>query len=158
LQKLKSALAANSRQDADSQFCVLMFDLDYFKQINDEWGHLVGDAALIHFCDRLREVSPAGSALGRVGGEEFLLLLARTDGDAATRLSNQLRHILKEKPCWSATESWSLLLALVWLKWVWVNAIPRHYSREQIKHYMMRSVPEEEKQCWLLIIYKSNQG
>lgn len=98
LQKLKSALAANSRQDADSQFCVLMFDLDYFKQINDEWGHLVGDAALIHFCDRLREVSPAGSALGRVGGEEFLLLLARTDGDAATRLSNQLRHILKEKP------------------------------------------------------------
>jgi predicted signal transduction protein with EAL and GGDEF domain len=55
LQQLKSALAANSRQDADSQFCVLMFDLDYFKQINDEWGHLVGDAALIHFCDRLRE-------------------------------------------------------------------------------------------------------
>ena len=63
-----------------------MFDLDHFKQINDRWGHQVGDAALIHFCDRIREVSPAGSALGRVGGEEFVLLLAHTDGMAATLL------------------------------------------------------------------------
>nr|WP_225903583.1 sensor domain-containing diguanylate cyclase [Enterobacter oligotrophicus] len=98
LQRLKLALAASSRQDASSHFCVLMFDLDYFKQINDEWGHQVGDAALIHFCDRLRELSPTGSALGRVGGEEFLLLLARADGTAATLLSARLRAALITKP------------------------------------------------------------
>ncbi|WP_368543865.1 diguanylate cyclase [Enterobacter soli] len=98
LQRLKTALAASSRQDADSHFCVLMFDLDYFKQINDEWGHQTGDAALVHFCDRIREVSPEHAALGRVGGEEFLLLLARADGEAATRLATRLRQALKAKP------------------------------------------------------------
>lgn len=71
LQQLESALAANARQDADSHFCVLMFDLDFFKQINDRWGHQVGDRALIHFCQAIRELSPENAALGRVGGEEF---------------------------------------------------------------------------------------
>ncbi|MFQ8717587.1 MAG: diguanylate cyclase domain-containing protein [Enterobacter hormaechei] len=37
----------------------MMFDLDYL-QINDRWGHQVGDAALIHFCDRIREVARPG--------------------------------------------------------------------------------------------------
>lgn len=98
LQKLKSALAASARQEANSRFSVLMFDLDYFKQINDVWGHQVGDAALIHFCDRIRELSPKGSALGRVGGEEFLLLLAHADGEAATQLSASLRTALIARP------------------------------------------------------------
>lgn len=98
LQQLKVALAASSRQDVNSHFSVLMFDLDYFKLINDEWGHQVGDAALIHFCEQIRALSPAGSALGRVGGEEFLLLLMGTDGEAATRLSARLRAALISKP------------------------------------------------------------
>lgn len=98
LQHLQSAVASLSRQDAASHFFVLMFDLDFFKQINDEWGHQVGDAALIHFCERIRELTPAGSALGRVGGEEFLLLLERTDGEAATRLCARLRSALSANP------------------------------------------------------------
>lgn len=98
LQQLKSLLTASSRQDANSHFCVLMFDLDFFKQINDEWGHQVGDVALIHFCDCVRELIPVDSALGRVGGEEFLLLLARTDGNAAMLLSARLRSVLSRKP------------------------------------------------------------
>lgn len=98
LQQLKSALAVHSLQDANSHFCVLMFDLDYFKQINDEWGHQVGDAALVHFCDRIRELSPVDSALGRVGGEEFLLLLEGTDSDAAMLLSARLRTTLSTIP------------------------------------------------------------
>lgn len=98
LQQLESALAANARQDADSHFCVLMFDLDFFKQINDRWGHQVGDRALIHFCQAIRELSPENAALGRVGGEEFLLLLARTDGNAGALFSARLRTALKTNP------------------------------------------------------------
>lgn len=98
LQQLKATLEKHQRKEANSQFCVLMFDLDYFKQINDEWGHQVGDTALIHFCDRIRELSPINSALGRVGGEEFLLLLSHADGEAAMALSTNLRRALFTRP------------------------------------------------------------
>lgn len=98
LQQLELAQSANARREPDSHFCVLMFDLDFFKQINDEWGHQVGDAALLHFCDCIRELAPSDSALGRVGGEEFLLLLAQTDGHDAAQLSARLHATLKTKP------------------------------------------------------------
>jgi diguanylate cyclase (GGDEF)-like protein len=98
LQQLELALAASARHEVNSHFCVLMFDLDFFKQINDEWGHPVGDAALLHFCNAIRELSPSDSALGRVGGEEFLLLLAQTNGNGAAQLSARLRTFLQTNP------------------------------------------------------------
>ncbi len=98
LQRIAAALEASRRQEVDSHFSVLMFDLDFFKQINDQWGHLVGDAALVHFCDCLRALIPPGSALGRVGGEEFLLLLPKSRSDAAVQLSTRLRKALSLTP------------------------------------------------------------
>ncbi|WP_407438532.1 diguanylate cyclase [Lelliottia sp.] len=98
LQKLQAATEQHQLSETGSPFCVLMFDLDYFKQINDEWGHQVGDAALVYFCDRLRELSPRLSALGRVGGEEFLLLLTQADSQAAMALSTLLRSSLFDRP------------------------------------------------------------
>lgn len=98
LQKLQAATEQHQPSETGSPFCVLMFDLDYFKQINDEWGHQVGDAALVYFCDRLRELSPRLSALGRVGGEEFLLLLTQADSQAAMALSTLLRSSLFDRP------------------------------------------------------------
>ncbi|MEE9682372.1 sensor domain-containing diguanylate cyclase [Lelliottia amnigena] len=98
LQKLQAATECNQLSETEGPFCVLMFDLDYFKQINDEWGHQVGDAALVYFCDRLRELSPRLSALGRVGGEEFLLLLSQADSQAAMALSTTLRSSLFDRP------------------------------------------------------------
>lgn len=98
LQKLQAATEQHQPSETGSPFCVLMFDLDHFKQINDEWGHQVGDAALVYFCDRLRELSPRLSALGRVGGEEFLLLLTQADSQAAMALSTLLRSSLFDRP------------------------------------------------------------
>lgn len=98
LQQIATALEASQRQESDSHFSVLMFDLDFFKQINDQWGHLVGDAALVHFCDCLRAQMPPGSVLGRVGGEEFLLLLPKTRSDAAVQFSTRFRRALSVTP------------------------------------------------------------
>lgn len=98
LQQIAAALEASQRQEADSYFSILMFDLDFFKQINDQWGHIVGDTALVHFCDCLRALIPPGSALGRVGGEEFLLLMPKTRSDAAVQLSTRLRQALSMTP------------------------------------------------------------
>jgi PAS domain S-box-containing protein len=55
---------------------VLVLDLDRFKEINDRFGHAAGDAALIWAAQRLRSAVRAGDLLGRLGGDEFLLVLA----------------------------------------------------------------------------------
>ncbi|MGY6272280.1 sensor domain-containing diguanylate cyclase [Achromobacter denitrificans] len=76
----------------------LMLDLDHFKQVNDRYGHLGGDAALRHFCDQLRACVREGDAIGRLGGEEFLVLLADTDVDVAHAICARLRASLRQHP------------------------------------------------------------
>ena len=58
-----------------NKFALLILDIDHFKQFNDRYGHLTGDAVLRHVADRLAEARRAGDGLGRVGGEEFVMLL-----------------------------------------------------------------------------------
>ena len=58
------------------EFCVAMIDLDGFKQINDTYGHVVGDELLRHFAQELKQNSRAGELVGRWGGDEFVVILA----------------------------------------------------------------------------------
>ena len=73
--------------------CVLMLDLDHFKQVNDQYGHAAGDAVLRNFgrilASQLRQVDSAG----RIGGEEFAVVLPATDTDAASTFAERLRQI-----------------------------------------------------------------
>ncbi|MDR5784405.1 GGDEF domain-containing protein [Caballeronia sp. LZ065] len=62
---------------------VALLDLDYFKSINDTFGHETGDLALRHFAQYCLESLPRGSIFGRFGGEEFLLVLPGTSSDEA---------------------------------------------------------------------------
>ena len=59
--------------------CMAIADLDHFKQINDRFGHAAGDRALEHFVDTCRAELRGADAIGRLGGEEFGLLLPATD-------------------------------------------------------------------------------
>ncbi|MFO7705165.1 MAG: GGDEF domain-containing protein, partial [Halopseudomonas sp.] len=68
------------------------FDLDHFKRINDDYGHLAGDLALRQFADLCRTVLRQGDIFARFGGEEFVLLLAETDAAAAMLLLERLRQ------------------------------------------------------------------
>jgi len=54
---------------------VMMCDLDHFKSINDRWGHAIGDDVLRNFAEILRTQLRAGDLAGRIGGEEFAILL-----------------------------------------------------------------------------------
>lgn len=65
---------------------LVVADLDHFKRINDEHGHAAGDTALLVFADALREMLRDGEFAGRMGGEEFALLLTDTPDRATTRL------------------------------------------------------------------------
>jgi diguanylate cyclase (GGDEF)-like protein len=71
-----------------------MIDLDHFKQINDRYGHHAGDAALQFFGQLLQRCLRAGDVAARLGGEEFAVLLALADTDAALAFDQRLRKAL----------------------------------------------------------------
>lgn len=89
---------AEARHGEDGPNTVLMLDMDYFKQVNDRYGHLGGDAALRHFCDQLRACVRECDSIGRLGGEEFLVLLAGADVDVAQAVYARLRASLRQNP------------------------------------------------------------
>jgi diguanylate cyclase (GGDEF)-like protein len=70
---------------------LLICDLDHFKQVNDRYGHDVGDRVLERFGELLRELSRAGDVPMRLGGEEFCMILPATDHDGAVRAAERLR-------------------------------------------------------------------
>ncbi|MFT4112803.1 diguanylate cyclase domain-containing protein [Silvibacterium sp.] len=74
----------------------ILFDLDNFKEINDSFGHLGGDAALIAVARCLQHETRPGDTLARWAGDEFAVLLSATDLDAAQALAERLRIALEQ--------------------------------------------------------------
>jgi len=72
------------RQLSKEPVCVLAFDLDHFKTINDVFGHSAGDATLHLFAAVVKKTLRAGDAIGRLGGEEFIALMPATLTNAAS--------------------------------------------------------------------------
>ena len=75
---------------------LLLIDLDHFKQINDQWGHPVGDQVLASVGAVLRSVLRAGDFAGRNGGEEFAVLLPDTGIPAALEIAERIRVAIAE--------------------------------------------------------------
>jgi diguanylate cyclase (GGDEF)-like protein len=73
------------------------FDLDHFKRINDTFGHSTGDAVIVAFARLLREAAPAGSVVGRQGGEEFALLIAGATVQMAWLAADAIRIATAEQ-------------------------------------------------------------
>lgn len=84
---------ANSGQ---STFSVLLLDVDYFKRINDAYGHDGGDTVLRQVAEKLQESCRAADYLFRYGGEEFLVVLADTGEDKLAGVAEKLRRVIKE--------------------------------------------------------------
>ncbi len=73
-------------------FSLLLLDIDFFKSINDTYGHPAGDAVLRKVARALEEVQRKSDALGRYGGEEFLVLLPHTNKEQAAAAAERLRE------------------------------------------------------------------
>ena len=81
---------------------MIMFDLDHFKDVNDRYGHLCGDAVLSAVGKRMKEVLRGSDLKCRYGGEEFLVLLPETPLHGARRVAETLRREIAERPMpWS---------------------------------------------------------
>jgi diguanylate cyclase (GGDEF)-like protein len=76
---------------ADATLGLLILDLDHFKPINDRLGHLAGDQVLRAFAALLRAGLPDGAIAGRLGGEEFAVLIGSMDGAGLVALAEKLR-------------------------------------------------------------------
>jgi diguanylate cyclase (GGDEF)-like protein len=79
----------------DRVFSLLMADLDWFKHINDTYGHEAGDRVLNQFGTMLRKTCRDSDVIGRLGGEEFALLLPETSSEAAQHLASRITEICR---------------------------------------------------------------
>ena len=78
-------------QRQGSATTILLLDLDHFKRVNDTWGHPAGDAVLRHVATLASTTVRSTDLVGRLGGEEFIVLLPNTSAEAGRRLAEKLR-------------------------------------------------------------------
>ncbi len=77
---------------------LLMFDLDHFKKLNDNYGHQCGDLVLIETASRIKQLLRTGDLFGRYGGEEFAIILPETDSLGATEVAERIRKAISTIP------------------------------------------------------------
>jgi len=77
---------------------ITLIDLDYFKQVNDTYGHLVGDQVLVHIAKLIRMYSRIRDVAARYGGEEFIIMHPAADRQNAFLIAERIRKSLEEKP------------------------------------------------------------
>lgn len=89
MHELESEIRRSQRYDAPFSFA--MVDIDHFKKINDQYGHHAGDLILQNFCLKCVNALRTSDMVGRLGGEEFGILMPMTDLHEATRVIERLR-------------------------------------------------------------------
>jgi diguanylate cyclase (GGDEF)-like protein len=96
IETLQRELARGARSGTSTG--LLMADLDQFKKVNDQYGHLVGDSVLQEVARRLSGRLRFFDALGRYGGEEFLVVLPECNRDTVLDVAERLRRSIAEEP------------------------------------------------------------
>lgn len=89
-ERLPAELARAARDE--TPVAVVSFDIDYFKRVNDEWGHEAGDRVLAHLGSVFREATRGADVLARMGGEEFVAVLGDSDTERAEGYAERVRH------------------------------------------------------------------
>ena len=81
-----------------SELALLMFDIDHFKNINDTYGHEVGDQVLVTLCEVIGELLRETDVFCRIGGEEFTVVMPETNLEQATQTAERLRKAIETLP------------------------------------------------------------
>jgi diguanylate cyclase (GGDEF)-like protein len=97
---------------AHAPVTVALIDIDRFKTVNDTYGHLAGDEVLKAVSRMFTETLRAYDVVGRFGGEEFVVLLPRTNSEDALRIAERLRHHVAESPISISPGDGSLRVAI----------------------------------------------
>jgi diguanylate cyclase (GGDEF)-like protein len=87
----KAATLLQDAFDTEATVTAAIFDIDFFKKINDNYGHAMGDRVIVEFAAALREAMPPDSILGRIGGEEFAVLVVGHNAQSAWQYAEEVR-------------------------------------------------------------------
>jgi diguanylate cyclase (GGDEF)-like protein/PAS domain S-box-containing protein len=96
IQSLSSEWHRHQRYQTDTTLLIL--DIDFFKQVNDQWGHDVGDHVLTEFSKRIQQQLRSSDCFGRLGGEEFLIIAPNNTEQATLVLAEKLRLSICKTP------------------------------------------------------------
>jgi diguanylate cyclase (GGDEF)-like protein len=110
LSLMQSELERSVREDISTS--VLLCDIDHFKQVNDNYGHLVGDIVLQEVANRLKSVVRSYDAVGRYGGEEFLILLSHCDDSTLEGRAEDVRAAIAATPVVAGREMLSISMSV----------------------------------------------
>lgn len=94
------------------QCVVALFDIDYFKSVNDRYGHAAGDKALKHCAEIIRNTIGETGMVARIGGEEFAALMVGISADAASELMEHVREAIAATPVSHAGETITLTISI----------------------------------------------
>nr|WP_246376247.1 GGDEF domain-containing protein [Conyzicola lurida] len=94
--RMRESLAAARRQER--ALALIVLDLDGFKAINDRFGHAAGDDVLVGVAERLRASVRAGDVIGRFGGDEFVIICADADEEAAEIVAKRVVAAIENSP------------------------------------------------------------
>lgn len=89
--------AAAHAERTGVSYALVMMDIDHFKNVNDTYGHGVGDGVLVDLVTLLQQSTRKSDQLFRYGGEEFVILLPGVDGAGLSAVMNNLQHILRKQ-------------------------------------------------------------
>ncbi len=87
---------SSKRESQTQDFTLILFDIDYFKKINDTYGHLIGDKILIEFIDTIKKNIRRSDILARWGGDEFILIIENTTLQKSMKITEHLRQTIAD--------------------------------------------------------------
>ena len=108
----------------NTPICLFVLDIDYFKKINDKYGHAAGDDVLKVFAATLKKSIRSSDICGRMGGEEFAILLSNTEIDKAMQVAEVLREAVAAHVFYTAGDRYSITAS--------IGVSTEHYDLESL--------------------------
>jgi diguanylate cyclase (GGDEF)-like protein/PAS domain S-box-containing protein len=141
---LAAGIASGQRR---GERAVMFIDLDRFKEVNDREGHAAGDALLRNVAEGIRRVVRADDMVGRIGGDEFLVVCPQVGGaENAMKLAGRIAQALREQPCAARIGTASQLQASIGVAWSRGDSVAADTLVAQADHAMYESKHERNGQ------------
>lgn len=110
-------------------FSLIAFDVDFFKRVNDTWGHAAGDRVLQRVGDAASRAVGNEGTIGRTGGEEFMIVLPATNAAGAVAVAERVRNAVVEIDCHDIDPSLELTISLGVAQWEGEDALQHLAAR-----------------------------